>query len=523
MKMEYVVTAGQMRAHERYVMEEMGIDAAILMERAAGFAAKVIEKRIKKEERILIVCGVGNNGADGIALARILTEKGYAPEVLLLGKKEKYSELRRKQEHILQAVLAEDGSAVSASRIHDSLTDTKAAGMEYSVIVDAILGIGTSRALAGEIKEAVEWMNASAGWKVALDIPTGICADTGKVLGTAFCADVTATFGLRKQGLLLGEGKQHTGKLCYDSCGMVYPSMQGKPTFVLDKIAVRAALKRDPDGNKSTFGKLAFAAGSETIAGAAVLNVCAAFRSGAGYIRLCTHENNKEAVLKAAPETVLDLYGANATEVLHEKIKKAVDFAQVICAGSGLGTDAAAKAILKALAGHMQPESEKTWILDADAMNLMAADAELKEQVLTAGDVRILTPHVLEFSRLSGLSVEEIKADRVEAARKFAVEHRCILVLKDAQTVVADADGRICISVKGNDGMAVAGSGDVLAGVIAGIAGQIKDPYMAACIGVYVHGWAGDMAAEKFGRHSMLPTDMIHCLKKCMKKLGKEA
>lgn len=517
--MKYVVTAAQMREHERFIMDEVGMDAQILMERAAYFAAKVIRKRMDKSDRILIVCGTGNNGADGIALARILTEKGYAPEVLFLGESSKYTDLRRKQEDILRKVLGD----VAHERIHCALTNTKASGKEYSVIVDAILGIGTSRELAGELKEAVDWMNRISALKMALDIPTGICADTGRVLGTAFRADITATFGLRKQGLFLSEGKKYAGEICYDSCGMVYPATDAKPAFLLDKKTIKKLLKRTPDGNKATFGKLSFVAGSEAIAGAAILNVCAAFRSGAGYVRLCTHKNNKEAVLKAMPETVLDLYDGAELQAVREKIEKASDFAHVICAGSGLGTDAVSKEIVEALAEEMRRKDGKIFILDADALNLLAGDVMLKEKVFAAKASLILTPHVLEFSRLSGLSVEEIKADRVSAARKFATENRCIVVLKDAQTVVADTEGNVCISVKGNDGMAVAGSGDVLAGVIAGIAGQIKNPYMAACVGVYVHGWAGDMAAEKLGTHSMLPSDMIHCLKKCMKKLGKEA
>ena len=520
------MTAAQMREHEQYVMETIGIDASILMERAAMSAAKVIGRRIEKEDRILIVCGVGNNGADGVALARILTEKGFDADVLALGNPEKYTPLRRKQEEILRTVFGPEDGASSDGRISESLTDTKKRQREYAVIVDAILGIGTSRELSGELKEAVEWMNTLPAMKIALDIPTGICADTGKVLGEAFRADITITFGLRKQGLLLGEGKVYSGEMKYDSCGMVYPSMSGKDTFILNKNTVRTYIKRNPNGNKATFGKLSFFAGSKEIAGAAILNVSAALRSGAGYVRLCTQEENKEAVLEAAPETVLDLYGHYGKEnkaLLQEKVKKAVDFAGVICAGSGIGTGESAVLLMNALAEEIAGSEQKTIILDADALNLLAEDTALKEIVFQGKGSLVLTPHVLEFSRLSGLSVEEIKSERVKAEREFACKNKCILVLKDAQTVVAGPDGRVCISVKGNDGMAVAGSGDVLAGVIASMAGQIKDSYIAACSGVYIHGMAGDMAAEKLGTYSMLPTDMIHCLKKCMKKLGKEA
>ena len=517
--MKYVVTAEQMREHERHIMDEIGIDDMILMERAACFAAKVIEKKIKIKERILIVCGPGNNGADGIAVARILAEKGYTPDVMFVGTPEKYTELRKKQEDILRKEL----DTAAAEQIYCNLSNTKNAGKEYSVIVDAILGIGTSRELSGDFKEAVEWMNQTPALKIALDIPTGVCSDTGRVLGAAFCADITATFGLRKQGLLLGEGKLCAGKICYDSCGMLYPTMLPKQTFLLDKKTIRKALKRNPNGNKSTFGKISFISGSETIAGAAVLNVFAAFRSGAGYVRLCTHKQNKESVLGAAPETVLDLYEKETESTLGEKVKKSVEFAHVICAGSGLGTENTSKEIVSHIANEIQRMDGKTLILDADALNLMAYDEGLKEKIYASNVSVILTPHVLEFSRLCGLSIEAIKADFVNVARRYAQENHCILVLKDAQTVIACEDGRVCISTKGNDGMAVAGSGDVLAGIIAAVAGQIKDPYMAACIGVYVHGLSGDMAAEKFGKHSMLPTDMIHCVKKCIKKLGKEA
>ncbi len=516
--MKYVVTAGQMRAHERHIMEEIGIDDAILMERAACFAAEVIQKRTQKNGRILVVCGPGNNGADGIAVARILTEKGYVTDVLAVGEPEKYTFLRQKQECIFQKMLGD----FAYERIYDDLSNTKLTGKEYSVIVDAILGIGTSRELTGEFKEAVEWMNSIPALKIALDIPTGVCSDTGSVLGTAFRADVTATFGLRKQGLFLGAGKVCAGEICYDSCGMVYPAMAEKETFLLDKKTIRDLLKRNPNGNKSTFGKLSFIAGNEKIAGAAILNVCAAFRSGAGYVKLCTHEKNKDAVLAAAPETVLTLYDGGAEEERNDMVKNAVGFAQVVCVGSGLGTDVTARGILTSLVQEMQTE-EKIFVFDADALNIIAADDMLREKIFASKSDIILTPHVMEFSRLSHFSVEEIKADLVGTAREFAMRCKCILVLKDAQTVVASPDGRVCISAKGNDGMAVAGSGDVLAGVISGVAGQINEPYMAACAGVYIHGRAGDMASKKIGRHSMLPTDMIHYVKKCMKKLGKEA
>jgi len=528
--MEYIVTAEQMKAHESYIMENVGMDASVLMERAALFAACTIQNMIDKRERLLIVCGTGNNGADGLALARILTEEGYRPDVLLLGNKEKYTTLRQRQEKLLDAVLDEEGKL----RVFQGLTDTKKRQTEYAVIVDAILGIGVSRELSGVFKDAVDWMNTLTGYKIAMDVPTGICSDTGRMLGTAFRADKTLTFGLKKQGLMLGEGKVHAGKVKLDSCGMCYPSMNKELlsgneslTFRLTKSDVQEYIRRNPLGNKSTFGKLGFLAGSETIAGAAILNVTAAFRSGGGYVRLCTHESNKEAVLSAAPEAVLDLYdtdcGVLSEKTAMEKILSLISFADVICVGSELGTTEQSKVLLECLLKGLADKQEKILILDADALNLVAKNGETEALLRNVQTHVIMTPHVVEFARLSGKTPEEIKADCITAAREYARTHHCILVLKDAQIVVADEKGKVCISAKGNDGMAVAGSGDVLAGVIAGVAGQVKEPYISACTGVYLHGMAGDISAQIHGAHSMLPTDVIQCLKKCMKKLGKEA
>ncbi len=522
-----IVTAAQMKEHERYVMESVGMDAVLLMERAALFAAETIDQMIgKMRSKVMIVCGPGNNGADGLALARILEERGCCSDVLLLGEKEKQTSLRQKQEEMFLVILGEEAE----HRVFRSLTDTKERQTEYSVIVDAILGIGANRELCGEIKETVEWMNRCKSRKLALDVPTGICSDTGRILGTAFRADVTATFGCIKQGLLLGDGAVYAGKVCLNSCGMFYPYMKkvtGKEekaqTFFLDKKIVKSYLTRDPQGNKSTFGKIGFIAGSSQIAGAAILNVCAAFRCGGGYVRLCTHKNNREALLDAAPETVLDLYDDVIDEAIEEKVERLITFANVICAGSGLGMSKMAKNWLKVLLLKLEKQSEKILILDADALNLIAEDTELMHRLDGVEASVVLTPHVLEFSRLCKRTVEQIKNDRVQIAREFAAEHGVTLVLKDAQTIVADKLGNVCINVTGNDGMAVAGSGDVLAGVITGICGQIKQPYISACLGVYIHGMAGDMAARKLGTHSMLPTDMIRGLKKCMKKLGKEA
>lgn len=508
--MEKIVTSDEMRRLENYVIEDMGIDPLLLMERAALFAASRVKKHSGK--KVLLVCGCGNNGADGMALARILTEEGYRTEVTLVGNTERRSVLNRKQEELLMNVSRKDFC------LH-TLTDTKSRHLEYSVIVDGILGIGANRGLQGELAEAVEFMNRLSGYKIALDIPTGVNSDTGVVAGTAFKADETVTFGLKKTGLLLNEGRQYAGRVRVNSCGIVYPGMDGFAcsAFTLGKKDVRSCLVRDPQGNKSTFGKIGILAGSKAIGGAPLLCTAAAYRCGGGYVRLCTHANHRETILKVLPETVISAATCREVEEL-------VRFADVLCAGPGIGKDEFSRQLLHTL--FMETEhTPGTIILDADALNLIAADDRLEKELWAwAKKVNvILTPHLLEFSRLSGLSVADIREKKINVARKYAHEKGCTLVLKDAQTVVADAKGNLFIYAKGNCGMAVAGSGDVLAGILSGLAGQIKDPYIAACCGVYIHGMSGNRAARQLGSHSMLPTDMIKKLQKCMKKLGKEA
>lgn len=527
--MERIVTAKEMRRLEAFVMDEVGIDAILLMERAALFAASRVKKRLAKacagtfeekiRKKILIVCGMGNNGADGLALARILAEDGYQPEVVLVGNREKRSDLNGKQEKLLKGILGENFTI-------NTLTDTKNRQTEYSVIVDAVLGIGGNRELQGEIARAVEFMNGLSGYKLAMDIPTGVNSDTGNVTGIAFRADETVTFGLKKAGLLLNEGKQYAGKVKVNSCGIYYPFMVGQEAtgqiFTFEEKDLKKYLVRSSQGNKSTFGKIGILAGSEKVGGAAILCARGAYRSGGGYLRLCTHVNNRDSILQCLPETVLDVYGnGEDAEADKKRIQELLAFSRVLCAGPGMGKSDRAARMLGELLCHISGTG-KTLILDADALNLISEQERLKSSLCNDANL-ILTPHLLEFSRLCGLSVREIRENKIEVSRSYAREWGCTLVLKDARTVVADRHGNVFVNTTGNSGMAVAGSGDVLAGIIAGLQGQIKDPYIAACCGVYIHGMAGDITAKKMGAHSMLPTDFVENVKKCMKKLGKEA
>ena len=507
--MKELVTADGMRQIEKYAMEKLQLSDAILMERAALFSAAVLEKELKKRgrkkhARILVLCGVGNNGGDGLALARILYEHGYRVFVVLLGDRKKQTELNKKQQQILESLQIKIG-------------DTIRTDIEYDGIVDAMLGIGITRGLSGTFAEAVETVNQMDAFKLAIDIPTGIHADLGLCQTVAFQADATAAFGCIKTGLLLAEGRYASGRKYLGSCGMPYPAGQSGQMiyFMPEKKDIRKALRRQPGGNKGTFGKLAVIAGSEKTPGAALLCTKAAFATGCGYIRLMTAEENKKLVL-SVPEVVFQ-------PRQEEEIVPMLQFASCLAIGPGIGTSEETKLFLQAVLRELVKSGKQLpVVLDADALNLFAADESLWKLTAESGAAVICTPHMAEFARLAHVTVEQIRENRLQLAGQFAQEKNCILVLKDATTVVAAPDGRICILPVGNDGMAVAGSGDVLTGTIAGIASRLTDSFLAACCAVYLHGLSGEKAARKKGNAAMLPTDLISHLGKVLKHIDQK-
>lgn len=540
--MELLVTAEKMREIEQSIIHEFGLPAVVLMERAALCALQELQGALQGMEnpRILIACGMGNNGADGMALARMLVEKGYCVTLVTVGDADKRTELNALQYHCYQT-LCNDGKALEITAAALGRV-TKENPREYAIIVDAILGIGVSRPLAGGFAQLVELLNALAGYKIALDLPTGIHTDTGEAPGVYFSADETVCFGAVKTGVCISAGKTAAGRVVCDSCGMLYGGdLPGRQETAetgsvyafdgaggSDHVSIEAGaqqtersviwsmtrqdlapfLYRDANGNKGSFGKVGMIVGSRTVPGAALLSSAAAYRSGCGYIRILTHEANRDLVMERTPEAVLELYRQPEDACI--VLDALAAFSDVVVAGCGMGTGDGAQTILM----ELLEKPLKGLILDADALTILAGSEGLMERVKALPCPVILTPHMKEFERVSKIPMQETAKDRLRIAREFAAEYHVILVLKDAQTVVAAPDGRCMINRYGNDGMAVAGSGDVLCGIIASMVGQNRDQdvYNSVCAGVVLHAMAGDMAKDKLGAHSMLPTDIIECL-----------
>ena len=497
-----------MKRYDANTIERYHMPSLLLMERAALVTVEEIERvRGMKPCRVLVMAGCGNNGGDGLAVGRLLILQGYEVTCVLLGSEEKCTEETARQ----IAILREYGG-----RIFSTMQES-----EYDVVIDAIFGVGLSRDVEGLYRDAVEWINQSKAFVCSVDIPSGVNADTGAVMGCAVCADLTVTYGFRKLGHILYPGAGYAGELVCRQMGIDEHSFLGKEPFWCTHIGRDSALlpERRPDGNKGTFGKALMIVGSSHIAGAAMMAVKSAFRIGTGMVKAVTAAENKEALQQYVPETMLityseDLLSGDSSSFEQQKyfmkeLQEAESWADCILIGCGIGTGRQAQELLQ----FSISESNLPLVIDADGLNLLAQDKSLQEAVADCGRhgrVIILTPHPGEFARLYGCTTAEAKEHLTEYPRELAEKFQCIVVCKDARTVVAWHGGKQgYVNTTGNAGMATAGSGDVLAGMITGLVAQGMSGADAAVAGVYLHGMAGNLAAQCETEVSMTAADII--------------
>ncbi len=483
--MEYLLDAAQMKAADSYTIRRLGVPSLKLMERAAFSCVKVMEKW--KPDKVLIVCGAGNNGGDGFAIGRILLEKGAAVTMVFAGRME-----RRTEDTVFQMErFLKAGGKICKTFVPEG----------YDVVVDALFGVGLGREITGEYLETLDQMNAAEGKKLAVDIPSGISASTGCVMGAAFRADVTVTFQEKKLGLCLFPGCEYGGEIVVSDIGIDSSSVIGDRNvcYTIDaEDAGRMLPCRPADSHKGTFGKLLLIAGRRGMAGAAFLSAYSAYRMGAGLVQIYTVEANRSILQQLIPEAVISTY----EEFDEEGLKRRLAWADVVCIGPGIGISEISRHILNTVL----KEGKVPCMIDADGLNLLAEDSGLMDR-LSEGDY-VLTPHMKELSRLTGRPVESIKTNRREVLKLFAEKYGTVLVQKDARTFVGGAERQIYVNQTGNAAMAKAGSGDVLSGIIAGLMAQGKESYEAAVLGVYLHGTAGDLACGKLGNYSVLARDL---------------
>lgn len=500
--MQLWVNAAQMKAADQYTIQKLGVPSLELMEHAAQACVQVLEDEKVDLSHVCVVCGSGNNGGDGFAIARILQNNRYSVETFGVGNPEHYTEETQEQMHRLQ----ECGGKITYGMPQED---------SYSVVIDAVFGVGLSRKVEGRYRQVIEQMNRMRGTKFAVDIPSGLSATTGCILGCAFKADYTVTFQLKKIGLELSQGRTMAGRVIVPDIGVSTDSICEDQEIVrtAGKDIYRKMLPDRPeDSNKGTYGRLLVIAGSKGMAGAAYLNAHAAYMTGAGLVRIYTSSDNREILQTLLPEAIITTY----EEYNKEELLSLLTWADSVCIGSGLGMSRLSEKILKTVIEYVKVPC----LIDADGLNLLAENKNYLNQM--AERRFVITPHMKEMSRLTGTPVEELKADRIQILKDFISRYRITCVLKDSRTLIASEEKGIRMNLTGNSAMAKAGSGDVLAGVISGWMVQGKEAEDAAELGTYIHGLSGDLAKFEKGVYSVMARDLIEYISKALMKLEEE-
>jgi ADP-dependent NAD(P)H-hydrate dehydratase / NAD(P)H-hydrate epimerase len=514
-----ILTAEEMREVDRLSTERHGIPSLTLMENAGAGVARFIEQRWTNlaQRHIVVLCGKGNNGGDGFVAARHLRELGAKPEVYLFAALEEMrgdaaTNCKRWQEAYGQLHVIRDSSAWQKA---------KALLASADIVVDALLGTGTRGAVAGLFAEVIEDVNKRLGpvrsAVVAVDVPSGLVADTGEANGPAVKAAHTVTFTAPKMGMILDASGDHVGQLCVRDIGSPPELIEEVGRSNIRWIDVREvskyAVPRRADGNKGNYGHALIVAGSVGKSGAAVLASWAGLRVGAGLVTVATPEPVLPIVAAYTPEIMTEPLPATDTGTIsmrsfeYERFDKLVKGKRALAMGPGLTTQDETQQFVHAVVDKRTVPI----VLDADGLNAFAGRAqELKNG---AGPIA-LTPHPGEMARLVGCEVKDVQARRLEVARKSAGDWNAFVILKGHQTVIASPDGQTFVNSTGNPGMSTGGTGDVLTGMLAGLTAQFgtTDWVRVLAFGVYLHGLAGDIAYADTGEAPLLASDLIHAI-----------
>ncbi len=515
-----VVTGRQMAELDRITTERYGISSLVLMENAGRSCAerilRVLEDKVgaPEEASVAIVCGRGNNGGDGLVIARHLHNRGVYVEVFLLAEEDRLSPDARTQYEILGKLDVERRIV----RDPEGVEDLRAYLEEVHLCVDAILGTGITSPLEGIVREVVEVINLSMAPVFAVDIPSGIDASTGRILGEAIRADYTGTFGLLKIGHVLLPGSIHCGETDVYDIGIPSKAVFDAEikTEVLEERVVKSMLSiRPPDFHKGDAGRVFIVGGSPGLTGAPCLAGRAAMRMGAGLITTLVPETLRpvvEAKLMEVMSSGLPDGGTGCLlkECLPELLER-IQRADFVVLGPGMGTYPGAADFVAGLV----PKIKVPFLVDADGLNALAGQVDVLRK---AQAPCIITPHPGEMSRLTRESIEAIEASRIGAAQHFAEEQNVTVILKGARTVIATPKGDVFINSTGNPYMASGGMGDALSGLVAALASQGLSPTDASCAGVFLHGMSADILVRNHPLTPVSATDVIENIREALQQ-----
>ena len=547
--MEYLLTAAEMAAADRTTSEKIGIPSIVLMERAALAVAKAVQEDFPDASgtEILIIAGKGNNGADALAAGRILLDAGYGVTFYSLddGRDQKADLSGESPEDFRKESVKESSMDIQRGileaygcRVFFGLSRNE----HPDAVIDGIFGTGLSRAVSGKAEKAIRIVNClkERGTRIySVDIPSGVSATTGECLGAAVQADVTVTFSFYKRGHFLFPGSDLCGRLIREEIGITKRAFaeSGVPeVFTYRKEAPMSLLpKRRADGNKGTFGKILVIAGSRGVSGACTMSTQAALRMGAGMVRVFTHEDNRVILQETIPEAMCSTYSslrkepsgnagrertssgdafAELDSSVEQELWACLSWADAAVIGPGLGRSEGCRQLLAFVLKHADA-LPRGLVIDADAIRLLAEGDGLYGELLSAGSriPVILTPHPAECAALFHKTVSEVLANRFAWLPEFADRFHCTIAGKDARTLVASfGHTERYLNTSGNDGLATAGSGDVLTGIAAACLGFGMEGFAAAKAAVYIHGAAADALEEERSRRSIMATDLIRKL-----------
>lgn len=503
-----VVTSNEMRDIDRLTIEHYGVPSLVLMERA-GLAVSMRVKELCNSRKIVILCGRGNNGGDGLVVARILKNWGYNVKVFLLGELNTLSHDCEIQYKIARnfGVPIEFKSTINSSDLHNA------------AIIDAVFGTGLNKPVSENLVEIFNLVNDSRSTVFSIDIASGISSDTGEILGGVIKADYTITFGLPKIGHILYPGAAYSGKLFVEDIGFPPQLLQSENLKIelLQKNSVSSLIKpRERYSHKGNYGHVLIIAGSKGKTGAALMCAKACFRCGAGLVTIGVPQSLIDPMQSRITEEMIlplqdDGRGMFSIKAIDEILSFVLGKIDAIAIGPGIGVSSGTEMLLS----EIIKESRVPLIIDADGINSLSANTDVLAHKKSSV---VITPHPGEMARFcsrafnSEYKTADIERDRLGISSRLACEFEINVVLKGVPTVIASPDGKVFVNTSGNPGMATAGSGDVLTGILASFVGQGLSPLDASRVGVYIHGMAGDSASGKKGEHCMIASDLIECL-----------
>lgn len=516
-----VVTASQMRQLDRRATEEYGIPSLLLMEHAGLQAVLELERAFPHlaRSRVAVVCGKGNNGGDGLVVARHLFDRGITVEVFLLARQTEINGDARTNLEIIRKL----GAPIYEVTTSQELEAIRGAIERADVVVDAILGTGTTGPAKGLFEEAIELLNRFGKPIVALDIPSGLNSDEGVIPGPSINAVLTVTFGLPKRCLILYPAASCAGRVVTVDIGLPRQLLTDPlcdVSLVQAEDLVSALPLRDPNAHKGTYGHVLLLAGSPGKTGAAAMCALSALRIGAGLVTLALPESLNDAMEAKLTEVMTEpLPETRERTIAHAALERVLDLMQgkrVIAIGPGLSIHPETAELIRAVVKTAKAQI----VVDADGINALGSNLEMLRDVVLPP---ILTPHPGELARLLGIDRDEVVRHRIPIAQKVATSFGVHLVLKGARTLIANPEGQVAINMTGNPGMATGGTGDVLTGLISGLLAQGVSAGLAAKTAVYLHGLAGDLAAEAVGQEAMVASDLMTQIPEAIRQLKSHA